>query len=265
MIALRKHLVSVVGAMVLACTANAAENSDWSTVAKWPDFTGGVWGTGLGVVGPEEARGLPPPKFKPGVEEAANKAAAEQSSSLSDASCDPHGLPTDVGGEFFFTKGALFLMTDLDYLVVRRIDMVRKEHGDPELTYYGDSLGHWEGRTLVVDSTGFRPEVPIAAGVPGNSKTEVIERFKMTGPDKIELEITVVNPDLLVEPYITTRTLTRHPDWTVHETYCKRDSVEPRTENAAAPTPEPTPTTTATPTPSPTPSAAPTPANSPTP
>jgi len=254
MIAMRRHHWFAVGALVLACAVGAVapapaqalgaepaaagaagEGSDWSAIARWPDFMGGVWDADASV--------QPPPRYKAGVEAAAQQAAPDTGfDSL--GSCEPRGLPNDLGGGFFFTKGAVFLMTDLDYLVVRRIDMVRKDHGDPELTYYGDSLGHWEGKALVIDTTGFLPQVQIAPGVPGNGHTEIIERYRMSNPDRMELELTVINPDLLQQPYVTTRMLSRHPDWTVHETYCERDRGAAASSTESAPT---APATSATP------------------
>jgi hypothetical protein len=188
---------------------SVAPNADWPAIAKWPDFMGGVWTNDLGSADTTHAPAQP--KFRDGVAPAA---------SGNSSSCEPRGIPLDIGGAFFFTKDAVFLMTDFDYFVVRRIDMTRREHGEPELTYYGDSLGRWDGKTLVVDTTGFLPQVQIAEGFPGNSKTRLVEKFRMTAPDRIELEITVTNPDLLQEPWVTTRVLTRHPDWSLHESYC---------------------------------------------
>jgi hypothetical protein len=193
-----------------ATSANAsAASADWPAIAKWPEFMGGVW-TYDQPSGTDGAHAPAQPKFREGV--------TAQSGSA--PMCEPRGVPLDIGGAFFFTKDAVFLMTDFDYFVVRRIDMARREHGEPEPTYYGDSLGRWDGRTLIVDTTGFLPQVQIAEGYPGNSKTQLIEKFKMTAQDRIELELTVTNPELLQEPWVTTRVLTRHPGWSLHESYC---------------------------------------------
>jgi hypothetical protein len=186
-----------------------AATADWSAIAKWPDLMGGVW-TNDALSG-DAAHAPAAPKFREGVTPVTGS---------EPSLCEPRGIPLDIGGAFFFTRDAVFLMTDFDYFVVRRIDMVRREHGEPELTYYGDSLGRWDGKTLVVDTTAFLPQVQIAEGYPGNSKTQLVEKFRMTAPDRIELETTVTNPDLLQEPWVTTRILTRHPDWTLHESYC---------------------------------------------
>ncbi|MGC3982918.1 MAG: hypothetical protein QM808_16830 [Steroidobacteraceae bacterium] len=226
----RKHAMACCVGMVLwlgmpaAFSAEKSRGASWSDVAKWPDFMGGVWGSGLGAGGPDEARGLPKPKYKPGVYEAAMADPSRALYKAGSASCDPHGIPVDVGGEFFFSRGTIFLMADVDYFITRRIDMTRTEHDDPDPTYYGDSIGHWEGTTLVVDTVGFLPQVALAEGVPGKGATHVVERFRLVGTDKMELTITVTNPELLQEPWVTTRTMTRHRDWTVHEAYCTQNN-----------------------------------------
>lgn len=65
-------------------------------------------------------------------------------------------------------------------------------------TWLGDARGHWEGDTLVVDSTNFRP------GVFRNISTEklhVIERFTRTSPDILQWQVTIDDPGAWTKPW----------------------------------------------------------------
>jgi hypothetical protein len=72
--------------------------------------------------------------------------------------------------------------------------------------WMGESRGHWEGNTLVVETTNFNGEVGMtSAGVPGSPgplqpatpNMRVIERFTRTNPDTIEFKMTVEDPAVL--------------------------------------------------------------------
>jgi hypothetical protein len=72
----------------------------------------------------------------------------------------------------------------------------------------GDSIGHWEGDTLVVDTVSIRSPVYFAglargAGVPAvpmSKELHSIERFRMIGKDQMQIELTLEDPIALVKP-----------------------------------------------------------------
>jgi hypothetical protein len=59
--------------------------------------------------------------------------------------------------------------------------------------YHGDSIGHWEGETLVVDSTNFNDLPPIGRGA--TRDLHVVERFTRVSEDTIQYEFTVSDPN----------------------------------------------------------------------
>jgi len=68
-------------------------------------------------------------------------------------------------------------------------------------TYLGDSVGKWEGDTLVVDVTGFNDETWLAwPGYFHTNKMHVIERLRREG-NLIHYQVTVEDPDVLMEPW----------------------------------------------------------------
>jgi hypothetical protein len=78
----------------------------------------------------------------------------------------------------------------------RTIHMDLKEHPkDLVLTYYGHSIGRWEGDTLVVDTVGFNERMWIDRGqAPHTEKLHLIEKFTRTDMNTMTYELTVDDP-----------------------------------------------------------------------
>jgi len=64
--------------------------------------------------------------------------------------------------------------------------------------WMGDSIGHFEGDTLVVETTNMRPEQGLRGASPNQ---KVIERFTRIGPNKIKYAFTVEDPGVYAEPF----------------------------------------------------------------
>ncbi len=60
--------------------------------------------------------------------------------------------------------------------------------------YYGRSVGHWEGDTLVVDTVGIKPTVSGYRGMPHSAQMRVTERIRMLSPDILHDQITIEDP-----------------------------------------------------------------------
>ena len=76
-------------------------------------------------------------------------------------------------------------------------------------TWLGDSRGHWEGDTLVVDTTNYRAGVFMNA----SEKLHVVERFTRTGPDVLKYEVTIDDPDTWAKPWTAMIPLTHSRDF----------------------------------------------------
>ena len=69
-------------------------------------------------------------------------------------------------------------------------------------SWMGWSVGHWEGDTLVVDVTGLGDGSWLdRAGSYHSSRLHVVERYTMTGPNHIQYEATIEDPEVLTEPF----------------------------------------------------------------
>jgi hypothetical protein len=65
--------------------------------------------------------------------------------------------------------------------------------------WMGDSVGHYEGDTLVVETTNMRPEQNFRGASVGS---KIVERFTRVGPNQIKYSFTVDDPQIYTAPYI---------------------------------------------------------------
>ena len=79
------------------------------------------------------------------------------------------------------------------YAQWRQIFTDGREHPeDPDLTFNGHSIGHWEGDTLVVDTVGFTTDTSLGnQGQRHSEKMRIVERFRLAEPDRLEVETTI--------------------------------------------------------------------------
>jgi hypothetical protein len=77
---------------------------------------------------------------------------------------------------------------------------------DPDPTWMGDSIGHWEGDTLVIDSVGFNNKTEIS-GYRHTEALHIVERFS-----RPTYEATLEDPNVFVRPWTVTRNFALRPD-----------------------------------------------------
>jgi hypothetical protein len=95
----------------------------------------------------------------------------------------------------------------------------------------GDSRGHWEGDTLVVDTAGFRPELNfLGAG----DRLHLIERFRLAGHNELQYEITVDDPTTWTQPWTAMMRLKR-TDEQLYEFACHEGNARIIQDMLAAP------------------------------
>jgi hypothetical protein len=241
--ALRGIMTALVGLAAFASIAAAQTfkrpaptAADWAAVAKLPDFTG-VWEIPMGgpatrVTNP--AIGVPPvgqPTPLSLTPEYAAKRKALQANAEEDnqsANCLPPGMPGIMSQpypmEFLLTPGQVTIVIEA-YSEVRHIYTDgRPMPDDPDPNFFGTSIGHWEGDTLVVQSVGFSTQTEIEPHVPHSDKMRVLEKFRLIDLDTMSIETTITDPEALTAPYVTNRILRRHRSWTIAEYICEQNN-----------------------------------------
>jgi hypothetical protein len=92
----------------------------------------------------------------------------------------------------------------------------------------GDSVGRWEGNTLVVDTTNYNGKGWVATsaatgrikGIPQSQKLHVVERFTRVSQDEIQYEVTIDDPDYYTQPWKVAVPLERDPGYQIFEYAC---------------------------------------------
>jgi len=184
--------------------------------ASPPDFTG-VWGIYRGGPGSDPKFAPPAPSplvLKPEYDKPYQAKRAEQSAAAqrgeqldnSSARCIPYGVPTMMSiaiypVEFIQTPKQVTIISEA-FSEVRRVylDRPQAKIDDVAPGYYGRSVGHFEGDTLVVDTVGIKPAVSGYRGIPHSPQMRVTERIRMVSPDILHDQITIEDPVVLEKP-----------------------------------------------------------------
>ncbi len=200
-----------------------APGNAWSALANLPNFVG-VWEVAFNRGGGRPAPISLTPKY-----DAMLKAyQANPPQDTPAANCVPPGMPGVMGQpypiEFLFTPGKVTILIEA-YMQIRHIYTDGRKHPeDPDLTYNGNSIGHWEGDTLVVDSVGFSTDTPLAPGMQHSAKMHIVERMHLKDANTLEIITTVDDPEALAAPFTRTATFARHSDWTMAEYICQQNN-----------------------------------------
>jgi hypothetical protein len=75
--------------------------------------------------------------------------------------------------------------------------------------WYGDSRGHWEGNTLVIDVTNFSPKTDFLGS---RENLHLVERWTHTAPNTLEYEVTIEDPTVWTRPWTARQAFTRQSD-----------------------------------------------------
>src|SRR5690349_8653357 len=137
---------------------------DWADLGKLPDWSG-VWNPKI-TDQDAQAKTNPPPWNEKAAARAAWMAAEERAGRPPPifVDCLPEAMPswmlvTHNAMEILFTPGRVTILGESDGNRLRRIYTDGRPHPEePDPTFHGHSIGHWEGNTLVVDTVGVLPQ-----------------------------------------------------------------------------------------------------------
>jgi hypothetical protein len=86
-------------------------------------------------------------------------------------------------------------------------------------SFNGDSIGHWEGDTLVVETNNVRAATLDRDGIPYSDKLTAVERIRRTSPTRLEIEMTLTDPEAFLAPYTIRRAYVPMPPGSRFEEY----------------------------------------------
>jgi hypothetical protein len=152
------------------------------------------------------------PNLKPWVKEAMKKdndeVLAGKIAFTPSQSCLPAGVPgfLALGGNmnpywFLQTPKEVWIVRSADSQV-RRIYLDIAHSANPKPSWYGESVGHYEDGTLVVDTIGLNTKTYVDNyRTPHTEKLHVVERWRMVNDRQLEATVTVEDPDTYYEPW----------------------------------------------------------------
>ena len=168
--------------------------------------------------------------FTPKGKEFFDKATATNSKDDPEGFCLPPGVPrmmyTPYPAQIFQLNDRIVFIFEGGAHVHRTIFMDGRKHSaDPNPTYLGESIGHWEGDTLVVDTIGFNDRTWLdAAGHNHGEKLHVIEKFSRPDSNTLRLEATIEDPEYYTKPWTTVTTSTWREGQELLEYICQENN-----------------------------------------
>ena len=91
----------------------------------------------------------------------------------------------------------------------------------------GDSRGHWDGDTLVVESRRFTDRTNVG-GAKHSAALHITERFTRIDPEMIDYEVRVEDPQTFTKPWAMRLTITQQPDYEIYEYACHEGNLAMR-------------------------------------
>ncbi len=138
--------------------------------------------------------------------------------------CFPPGVPRaylhPFPVEIVQTPGRVLMLFEYDHLIRQIYTDGREHRTDLAPMWMGDSIGRWEGDTLVVDTVNFNDKGWLdRRGVPHSDQLRVEERFRLVDADHLQVDIRIEDSVALAEPWVSQRFLMR-TDWQIEEHAC---------------------------------------------
>lgn len=144
--------------------------------------------------------------------------------------CLPPGVPrmmyTPYPTEIFQMADRILFIYEGGAHVWRIIWMDGRElPKDPNPDFLGYSVGHWEGDTLVVNSSGFNNETWLdASGHPHGEQLKVTERYTRTDMEHMKIEATIDDPEFYTKPWTIVTGITWQPGQELMEYICQENN-----------------------------------------
>jgi hypothetical protein len=184
-----------------------------ATIGGKPDLSG-VYNFNMGGGRPGSAGADVPAALKAGAEKFKVVRGPNDSGLYSDC------MPTGVPGAYFvpyqwqIVQGVDKVVIMYEYPHLFRVIPTRggPHQADLDPTWMGDSVGHWEGDTLVVDTVAFNDKTELPGGFKHTEALHVVERFRRPEVDNLQYEATIEDPNVFEKPWKMTRSFPLRPE-----------------------------------------------------
>jgi hypothetical protein len=140
--------------------------------------------------------------------------------------CFPPGVPRiylyNFPLQIVQIPGQVIMLFEYDHFVRRIYTDGRPHDKDQGPLWMGDSIGKWDGDTLVVDTVNFNDKTLIdRVGRPHSDALHVVERIRRVEQKYMEIAFTVDDPKAYIQPWGTKLIFESRPDWKIMENVCE--------------------------------------------
>lgn len=202
--------------------------AEYLQVVTWPDWTG-IWYPDWGALFSERAG---PAKLTPAAqakyEQYLEETREHGPSQYLQANCIPPGLPGVLQQpypiEILYSPGRVTIFTEAYEQAIRIYLDGRPLPEDPDLFFNGTTVGHWEGDTLVFESVGFNLLTSIQPGIGHSEKMRIDGRIALREPDLLVIEMTITDPEVLAEPFVTKVAYKQDNSFPIREWVCAENN-----------------------------------------
>jgi len=156
-------------------------------------------------------------------------------------SCTPPGLPRvylhPFPMEIVQAPGEIIILFEYDSLRHPIYIDGRKHDETLGPLWMGDSIGHWDGDTMVVDTVNFNDKTWVdRVGHPHSDQLHVVERFRRLDHSHLVDDITIEDPKAYTKPWAAHLDFVLRPTWTLGEQFCEDEhSFENFDKNGSTP------------------------------
>jgi hypothetical protein len=146
------------------------------------------------------------------------------------SSCMPAGVPLfvmfPVAEPIYFIQAPKQVrMIFAGDAQVRRIYLDVPHSANPKPSWYGESVGHYDGDTLIVDTIGLNNKTYLDNyRTPHTEKLHVVERWKLIDDTTLGVTITVDDPDTFYQPWMATQRYRRILRPSTYEEVCAENN-----------------------------------------
>jgi hypothetical protein len=209
-----------------------------------PDFGGkGAWYPGFsGNIAEERWKGVRSADkhvdvpFRDGALKLFNERVESNSKDDPEARCLPVGVPRYMFDPYPFqiaqTANKLIFVFEGDNYLWRMVPLMKGDLSHPNKprpTWLGDSVGRYEGDTLVVDVVGFNGKAWLdQAGHPQTEQAHLIERYWRTDFGTLKYDVTIDDPGAYTKPWTTSNTVRWRPGFELMESICQENEKDSR-------------------------------------
>jgi hypothetical protein len=175
------------------------------------------------------------PPFQPWAEELFKKRQEESANRTPDSGpdpterCIPPGTPREMlqpfPWEIVYARDRIIILFEYQGLIRQIFTDGRGHPKDLQPTYMGNSIGKWEGNTLVIDTVGFNDKTWLdPMGLPHSDAMHLTERIQRVNHNTLVDEYTIDDPKAYTKPWKAQRTFVLKPEWQIQEYVCSENN-----------------------------------------